>query len=201
MDFRSKPITVRSASGDPRTCVVDCEYQGRGFSFHTLETAASRVQGLTIGNGESTYGGGGVYCRSSSPMLTNCTITGNAASWLRVRRRRRLLRGFQRDADQPALIGNAASRDGGGVHCVNSSPTLANCAITGNSAGEDGGGVYCLLSSNPTLINCTITGNAAAYGGGVCCDQSSPDADQLCCLGRSDGGNLRLFRQPGCDLR
>ena len=38
-DFGGKPITVRSASGDPALCVIDCEAAGRGLYFHSGEGA------------------------------------------------------------------------------------------------------------------------------------------------------------------
>ncbi|HPM24910.1 MAG TPA: hypothetical protein PLP66_13465, partial [Phycisphaerae bacterium] len=48
LDFKGLAITVRSASGDPATCIIDCEGSGRGFYFHSGETAESAVRGLTI---------------------------------------------------------------------------------------------------------------------------------------------------------
>jgi hypothetical protein len=74
-------------------------------------------------------------------------------------------------------ITNGSALRGGGVYCVDSRPTLANCIIVGNAAtAEDdamGGGVYCSFSY-PTITRCTITGNTAAAeirarGGGVFC--------------------------------
>jgi hypothetical protein len=35
--------------------------------------------GFSIKNGKSTYGGG-IYCSTSSPTITNCTISGNTAT-------------------------------------------------------------------------------------------------------------------------
>ena len=51
LDFGGKDITVRSASGDPSTCVIDCQGEGRGFLFYSGESAAAVVTGLTIRNG------------------------------------------------------------------------------------------------------------------------------------------------------
>jgi hypothetical protein len=48
LDFAGRAITVRSASGDPAACIIDCQGSWRGFYFHTGETSASVVQGLTI---------------------------------------------------------------------------------------------------------------------------------------------------------
>ncbi len=157
LDFGGKPITVRSASGDPATCIIDCQGSGRGFYFHSHETSAATVAGLSIRNGKVTpsspgsSSGGGVYCSSSSPTLTGCTISGNTA----------------------ASSGSAAAT-GGGVYCNSSNPTLTNCTISGNTVsvtagilGASGGGIYCASSSSPILTSCTVSGNSAAYGAGV----------------------------------
>jgi Right handed beta helix region/Secretion system C-terminal sorting domain len=68
-------------------------------------------------------------------------------------------------------------RHGGGIHCVESSPTISNCRITANHVGEycHGAGID-LLSSSPTIINCRIAGNSTDYegeGGGIYCHRTS----------------------------
>jgi parallel beta-helix repeat protein len=184
LDFHGKLIAVHSASGDPGACVIDCEQYGRGFYFHSHESAAAAVHGITIRNGrvlgsagggvycdyssptlshcritdnEAFSGGGGVYCSDSSPMLLDCTIAGNSAQE------------------------SAGDAHGGGLECVGGSPTLVNCTLTGNTitAGGSpdhigrGGAMYC-SDGAPRLINCTIAGNTAShYGGGVYCTESA----------------------------
>jgi predicted outer membrane repeat protein len=72
------------------------------------------------------------------------------------------------------ITGNSAMLlGGGGIYCEGSSPILQNVTITGNSAGWDGGGIYC-DNSSPSLTNVTISGNAADFGGGIYCNESSP---------------------------
>jgi len=67
--------------------------------------------------------------------------------------------------------GNAAN--GGGVYCVQSSPTLRNCILSGNWA-KYGGGMH-NDNSNPRLSNCSFSANLAYYGGGgIYNDSSSP---------------------------
>ncbi|MBN1125746.1 MAG: right-handed parallel beta-helix repeat-containing protein [Sedimentisphaerales bacterium] len=65
---------------------------------------------------------------------------------------------------------------GGGIYCVEASPTIRNCTITGNSTwreGGNGGGIYCSYA-NSTIMNCTITGNTTwSNGGGIWCGESS----------------------------
>mgnify|MGYP002064816145 CR=1 FL=1 len=53
LDFDGKAATVRSASGDAASCVIDCEGDGRGFYFHSGEGPDSIVEGLTITTGWS----------------------------------------------------------------------------------------------------------------------------------------------------
>ncbi len=161
LDFGGKVITVRSASGDPALCIIDCEGSGRGFYFHSGEGADSVVEDLTIRNGNADWYAGGVYCSGSSPTLTNCTISGNTAS--------------------------APNGYGGGVYCADySSPMLTDCTISGNSAVHGGSGVHCCENSNPTLTNCTISGNSTVYGGGgVSCSGSSPTLTNCTISGNS----------------
>jgi len=61
-------------------------------------------------------------------------------------------------------ITNGNAFYGGGIYCVNSSPTIQNCIVEG-SAAEYGGGV-CLSVSDASLTNCTVVGNTANEGGG-----------------------------------
>ncbi len=171
LDFGGKAITVRSASGDPATCTIDCGGEECGFGFYNDEGPDSIVAGLTITNGTNYYGGGGIYCVSSSPRLVNCRI-----------------------------VGNSSGSYGGGIRCSASSPILEECTISGNWTKESGGGIYCYYGSNATLINCTISGNVAAeyYGGGIACyDDSSASLSNCTISGNSAtswGGGVFCLR-------
>ncbi len=146
LDIGGKAITVRSGSGRPARCVIDCEGDGRGFVFRRGESPDSIIMGLTITNG-SVDSGGGVLCENhSSPTITDCVI-----------------------------IRNEATR-GGGVHCeANCVPGLFNCLIGDNAASADGGGINCREFNDLTITSCTISGNQAGrYGGGVHCPASGP---------------------------
>jgi len=64
-------------------------------------------------------------------------------------------------------------KNGGGIYCYNSSPTISNNIILNNTA-DTGGGIYCSHSS-PIISNNTIILNSAKGGGGIYCgDSSSP---------------------------
>ncbi|RYZ99046.1 MAG: T9SS type A sorting domain-containing protein [Sphingobacteriaceae bacterium] len=101
--------------------------------------------------------GSGMYNSSSSPLLTNLTISGNVG-------------GMYNNSSSPTLInvtisGNTAT-NGGGMHNSSSSPVLINVSISGNVASANGGGMINSLSS-PVLTNVTISGNSASVGGGM----------------------------------
>ena len=176
LDFGGKAITVRSASGDPALCIINCQGSGRGFYFHSGEGANSIVDGLAITDGYVEYdpGGGGMHITGASPVLTNCTITGNRAGPGSYGG------GVYISSGSPTLTNcriNTNSIDsedwfvlGAGIFCSDSSPLLTDCTISGNEGTiyTVGGGVWCTLGS-PTLINCTITENVSGGGAGVAC--------------------------------
>ncbi len=142
-------------------------------------TGTAVLDGFTL-RGASADGsyphnvGGGMYNKSSSPSLTNCTLTGNYAVQGG---------GMYNDSSSPNLTNCTISSnltttsDGGGMYNANSSsPVLTNCNIAGNSS-RFGGGMYNTSSSTPTITNCTISDNAATNGngGGIYNHQVSPN--------------------------
>jgi predicted outer membrane repeat protein len=131
VDFLGKAVTVRSLNPyDPcvvSATIIDCNgdpnNQHRAFFFWSGEDRNSVVKGLTITNGWC-HDGGGVFCRSSSPTITNCRFNYNASD-----------------------------SSGGGMYVRDfSNPMVTNCAFIGNSALR-GGGIYHTLFSNPIVTN------------------------------------------------
>ncbi|UCG49501.1 MAG: hypothetical protein JSU94_06895 [Phycisphaerales bacterium] len=88
-------------------------------------------------------------------------------------------------------IRGGSSRNGGGVFCQGSSPTISDCRITGNWAGSNGGGVYC-DASDATIVNCLIYANTAGSGGGIYCTGASPTVTNctITLNSASSGGGL-----------
>jgi len=131
-------------------------------SIRTDETAV--LDGFTITAGNSwRSGGGGMINKYGSPILVNCTFTGNWAGWTSG--------GMSNFMSNPLLINctfaeNWAGIAAGGLgNYVGSHPTLIGCTFKGNSAGLGGGMTD--SESASTLINCTLTGNSARCGGGL----------------------------------
>ncbi|MHC4315111.1 MAG: right-handed parallel beta-helix repeat-containing protein [Planctomycetota bacterium] len=192
IEFRGKAITVRSTDpNDPNVVaatVIDCQGSvsapHRGFYFHSGEGLDSVIAGFTITNGVgptiyiggALYSvGGAIFCDSSSPTISHCNITGNAAQFP--------------DGDSKYWFGS----HGGGIYCfLNSNPTIRYCTITNNFAGGGrwnygtGGGISCKgiglpSTSSPTILCCTIANNSTPLhlsspvprGGGILLGESS----------------------------
>jgi len=83
---------------------------------------------------------------------------------------------------------------GGGINCLLSSPTIANCIIIGNSSTYLGGGICLEQKSSPTIINCTITANLAACGGGISCRHHSNPTIINCTITDNLGLGILCFR-------
>ena len=201
LDFNGKAITVRSISGDPEACVIDCEHDGRGFYFHSGETEASIVAGLGIRNGMNVYRGGAVHCTSSSPALINCAFTDNEAHVFGG--------AVYCEQSNPTLEdcmfrGNGAGA-GGGLMCEESSPVVTGCTFTQNTETGYGGAISCRYSSHPTFTDSVISDNEGQWaGGGVeFYDGCSATFDNVTISGNvasSEGLGGGVYCSDGCNL-
>ena len=66
------------------------------------------------------------------------------------------------------LTGAWTEGEGGGIYCLDASPTITGCVIEGNTGQSGGGGILCagtgFSTGTPLIIGCTIYGNE---GGGI----------------------------------
>ncbi len=188
IDFLGKAITVRSESGHPEDCVVDCYELGstwwlRGFLFLSGEGPSSILDGVTVRNASmySTHSSGiagAIHC-TASPTISNCIIEENLVGGRGA--------GFYCSGagcapyiSECVIRGNTvrqtfvAAAYGGGVCCSNgASPTFENCEIVENSAeaidytyAACGAGVCCFSDASPVFLRCRIVGNNSEGGGG-----------------------------------
>ncbi|MCG2661215.1 MAG: right-handed parallel beta-helix repeat-containing protein, partial [Kiritimatiellae bacterium] len=164
-------ITVRSVNG-PGSTKID----GGGVRRCAYLDTGAVLDGFTVWNGFSSYGGGvdvwGGTVRNC--MITrnigylyggaflmygtmeNCTISGNSAGSVGGG-----VYAYSSTVRNCTIIGNIATYWGAGAYLLHS--TVENCTISGNSAGSVGGGVYV---RGGTLRNCTIDKNIANVDGG-----------------------------------
>ncbi len=165
LDFGGRLITVRSASGDPTACVIDCESDGRGFHFHTDETYASVVDGFSVRNGWVGVAGGAILCEAAGPTIRNCILTNNATV-----------------------------QTGGGMHNGNeANPTVIDCTFTGNAAGLGttiGGGGMSNVDSSPTVIDCVFEANTSRTAGAGMANKNANPIVIGCTLEDNEGTGM-----------
>ncbi len=162
IDFLGKAITVRSSNGAGAT-TIDAQQTGTVVRCNSGEGANTVLSGFVITGGNASSGGG-MRNLSTSPTVTDCIFTGNAAT----------LRGggmYNTTLSSPTVAdcvfsGNTAAVGGGMRNESNSSPTVTNCTFSGNTA-DIGGGMNNNSNSSPIVADCTFSGNTADAGGGM----------------------------------
>jgi hypothetical protein len=175
IDFKGKAITVRSASGEPNTCIIDCQGSSsnphRGFKFVSQEGAGSVLENVSIINGygpqellmdPSVYSsaGGAIYCYRASPTFNNLIIRGNFARY-----------------------------GAGIINFYYSSPKISNCTFTNNSAEYYGGAICNHRYSNAAIRRCLIENNTSSSNAGAIYNHyySKPTIDY--CIIRGNSAN------------
>jgi hypothetical protein len=63
---------------------------------------------------------------------------------------------------------------GGGIFCLNSKPIMDHLIIRNNKSSKTGGGIYLSSSANAKITNTSIYNNNSGNGGGIFCEYSSP---------------------------
>ncbi len=191
IDFQGRAVTVRSQSGDPGTCIIECNGSEtdphRGFIFQTDEGPDSVVEGITVVHGWVEMYGGGIFCEDyASPTITRCTLLKNEAAYgggmcggafstitgcsfieNEAVRGGGLGRAPSTVLTDCEFVGNAATY-GGGIYIRSScSPSLTRCLFEGNAASHSGGGLHIEQHCYPVLTGCTIAGNSAPIGAAI----------------------------------
>ena len=133
-----------------------------------IDGGSAALSGLTITDGNADSGGG-LQNNGGTLTLSNCTVSGNAAS--------KFGGGLYSDGSTVTLTNctlnkNTASDCGAGLNFHGGTVKLTDCTISGNSvvlksaSTYRGGGVY-MLGSTAALTGCTLSGNYAYSGGGL----------------------------------
>ncbi len=151
INYYGKNITVASNyiySGEwsnVEQTIIDGNQQASVVFFNNGENEAAILDGFTIVNGYSQFGGG-IQVRSCNPTLKNLIVENNSA-W----------------------------QYGGGIHLYNSSAYVNNNFVSDNTAGIEGGGLNVYISSGSVIENMLIQNNIAPRGSGVKFDNSSAE--------------------------
>ena len=199
INLLGKPITVMSEEGADQT-TIDGSAVASTVTFSSGETLSTVLQGFTITNGSTTYGGG-IHCTSSSPTIREVVVTGNQADYGGGL--------YLQNASAPSLefvevAGNQA-KWGAGICSWFASPVLVNSIVSGNSADSPGigGGLYVAESSNLTITNTIVASNTSVGdGGGMCVAGGSNlvDSANNVFADNASGGDGGGIAVGGCDL-
>jgi hypothetical protein len=139
------------------TSTVEGEGSRRGITVNSGVTAV--VEGFTVQNGFSDYGGG-IHI-SGTLTLNHSTVSGNTGGSSGG--------GINNDHGTLALnhstvSGNTGGSSGGGINNDHGTLVLNNCTVRGNTTAGNGGGI----SNDGTLIlnHSTVSGNTGDFPGG-----------------------------------
>ncbi len=185
LDFGGKDLTVRSQNGNPAACIIDPdgsqEEPHRGFYFHSGETSASLIEGITITGGHWHHpttggrGGGAIRCEGSALtvrtcIISACTATSGASPMgggISIHFESHLiLEGCTLENNVCEQIsGNTGS--GGAIGCQVSILEATDCLFRGNSAGAGGGGAWLASYEPSSFTNCVFEGNTGQDGGAI----------------------------------
>jgi CSLREA domain-containing protein len=211
--FAGGPATITLGLGqlnltDPATTTI----QGPGANLLTISGAnvtrvfdiqgGADISGLTVANGRTVSGGGGLFVNGgavelSNDVVTNCTAASGGGMFV----------------PRPATVtlmdvtfaGNqaTASLGGGGALClIDATASLTNCTVA-NNTGAGGGGLL-IRAGTATLTNVTVAGNSAngpSGGGGLFVDsQANVQLNNVLVVGNSateSGGGVLVVPIPG----
>ncbi|MFN8547182.1 MAG: right-handed parallel beta-helix repeat-containing protein [Candidatus Eisenbacteria bacterium] len=166
IDPHGKDLTIRSQSGNAEACVIDCAGQGRGFNFHSHETPASLLSGVTIQGGRAGDGGA-IYALNASPRISRCVLLNDAA----VQGGAIYLYGFGGSIEDCAFSSNVADLIGGAVSAaVATDLRILRCRFDHNRAdgvNTYGGAIVYSYIDHVTIDDCTFWANEAVQGGAI----------------------------------
>lgn len=203
IDYHGKAVTVRSISGDPALCRIDCggspTQPHRGFHFHSGETEASRLEGVTvasgyaIGTGPDAWGGA-ILCYYSSPSVTRCVLEDNRAG----EDGGGLMASYGSPTITDCIVRRNVAGWGGGILLWEGDAHLADCWIEANEASYKGGGVYCTSGCTAEFTRCTFcANNAGEKGGAIVCNTCAPVFSQCTCVDNLAGGGSAVWTLGG----
>ena len=169
--FPARDIVLRSGSGEPSLCTLDCE--GSSGNPHRAFVMPSGgepiIEGITIQNGYlgGEYDlGGAILCSSTSPRFRNCRFIANHASEGGA--------AYFRDGSRPRFedcrfLSNSCDFTGGAILCFYAGLELIGCEFVDNRSSDLIAGAVQLVSNpTPTLIvDCVFEGNYARANTGA----------------------------------
>jgi len=165
----TKPVAITGPGAAMLTVQAAAMPKTAAYGVFTVNTGvAASISNLTITNGNSGDAGGGIN-NAGTLMVSNSTLTGNAASGSLGGGG--IFNGGTLTVTNSTLSGNTAtgSLNGGGgiVNRTGSTLTVTNSTLSGNTATGNfngGGGGIDNTGGTLTVTNSTLSGNSAPNG-------------------------------------
>jgi hypothetical protein len=227
LDYLGKAITLQSQSGDPETCVIDCQGNPadphRGVNFVSGEPEGSVLMGITIQGGYAVYPeyGGAIRCEgasapaitacvlyanqgtavsgaiSCSPAFTDCRFTNNAGIHAGAIA---IDRGELR-ASGCDFVGNEAEGGAAAVLVYETVAQITRCRFIGNTSPGASAAEF-TDQSEVTLSDCLFEDNVCTdYGGALVFWLSGPNVVEHCTFvgNAAAHGAATIFSEKVCD--
>jgi predicted outer membrane repeat protein len=189
LDCLGKEVTIRSQSGAPELCVIDCQggagNSHRGIYFHSDEAYRTTLEGVTITGGYAAGAGGSpadwggaILCYYASPTITHCVFRDNASrDWAGA-----VMVYYAAPGISECTFSDNHSRWGGGLLLWGANAEVTDCWFEGNHASMNGGGIYCTTDASAQLSGITLCGNSTdGRGGAIVCNNCAPSFSQCTC--------------------
>jgi hypothetical protein len=159
VDLDGKAVHVIGVGG-PAVTTLDGQGASRVLTFFGDETRDTVVEGFTLANGDSDYGGAADLF-DASPTLRNLIVRDNVGQFGG---------GISSRGGDPLIEDvifqdNVGTSRAGGLHVDGGTVELSNVWLKDNEAGY-GGGAY-IRASDATLDNVRVEGNVGNLGGGL----------------------------------
>ncbi|MBD3236042.1 MAG: hypothetical protein GF330_05015 [Candidatus Eisenbacteria bacterium] len=157
IDFQGKAMALQSQSGDPASCVIDCQGTAqdwhRGFSFTSGETAETRIEGITVRGGYADIAAA-AYIDDSSPAFRNVVFADHYADFGGAVR----CRGTSAPLFEDVVFRGNGARVGGAIYSLGGDcvPVIRNCTFYDNYATNYGAALRCYDFSDPVIENTII---------------------------------------------
>lgn len=153
---------VFMSEGGSAVTVLDLEFLGRAFNFHSGEGVNTVVEGFTIINGNSQLAGSALRIGnvSASPTIRGCRFTQNGSSVVGPGGVISIVGGSP--TFECSVVDFNTSASDGVVNIEGGSPKFDRCRVDENISSVGAMAVY--FSASASMDNCTISNNVALAG-------------------------------------
>ncbi|MEN6358309.1 MAG: right-handed parallel beta-helix repeat-containing protein [Armatimonadota bacterium] len=152
---------------DVNQTIIDANAAGHAVSITGTSNSLTRIDGFTVKNGSSNYGGG-IYCTVAATIANNNihSNTGNSSGGGIY------CTGAAAISDNLIYSNITNNYVGGGIYC-SATANISHNVITDNTAKTVGGGIYCTAVAS-LLNNIIKNNNATTLGGGIYVSGQAP---------------------------